>query len=308
MEQAVKTDAWALVEPGARSSARYPLALITGTIFLGAVLVLDVPGVADIRSHRSAYTVLSHLALALIVFGLSPRFRGWVAQAASLPSSRQVQGLAVAIVGPLVVMAVFGVVAPRYAHELLTREWGIVEPLQFVLWLTAAWLAFERARRDVRGGADHHAFRLAGGACILMALEEVDYLGVVSLVARAAGVPNGRIGGQHIGGFHDLVNAVGKVSLLLSLLAVGVVTALVIGWVVSRGLHRVAFREIVSPTTLPLLGTVAFLAIAQLADIDHPALQWLEALSVEEPMELMAVVCVNASLIAKLAPWMKRCS
>ena len=49
-----------------------------------------------------------------------------------------------------------------------------MEPLQFVLWLTAAWLAFERARYSGRGAADDRVFRLGGCACILMALEEVE--------------------------------------------------------------------------------------------------------------------------------------
>jgi hypothetical protein len=82
----------------------------------------------------------------------------------------------------------------------------------------------------------------------------------------------------------------------------------VLAWFVSRGLHRVALRELTAPSALPLLGTVAFLAVAQLADIDHPALSWLDHLGMEEPMELLAVICVNASLLAKLVPWVKRCS
>lgn len=311
MPQAVKTDVWAraaLLEPGARSLPRHRLALIAGLFGLGAVLVLDAPGVADIRQNRSAYTVLSHVTLALIAFGLFPHFRGWIARAASLPARARVLTLAAALGGPLVVIALVDAVAPKYGHELFTREWGLVEPLQFVLWLTAAWLAFERARCGERGGAEYHAFRLAGGACILLALEEVDYLGVVSLVARAAGVPRGRIGGQHIGGLHDVVNAMGKASLLLGLLAIAAVAALVLAWCVSRGLHRVALRELFSPTALPLVGTLAFLAVGELADIDHAALRWLEDLSVEEPMELLAVVCVNASLLEKLRPWVTRCS
>jgi len=295
-------------DPGARSLLYHRLALIAGVLCLAAVLVLNVPGVADVRRYRSPAMVLSHLAMALTAFGLSPRFRGWVMRAAALSSRQRVLCLAGALAGALIVMATVLAVAPKYGHELFTREWGIVEPLQFALWLTAAWLAFERARCDGPGTADYRAFRLAGWACIILAIEEIDYFGVASLFAKAAGVPRGRIGGQYIGGLHDLVNALGKTSLLLGLFSIGVGAALVLVWSMSQGLHRVVVREILSVTALPLLGSVLFMTIAQLADMDHPALGGLLGhVAVvrrlrEEPMELLAVVCVNASLLAKLMP------
>jgi hypothetical protein len=299
-------------EPGTRSLPSYRLALIAGVLCFGTVLVLNLPGVADVRRYRSLASVFSHLALALIAFGLSPRFRGWVKRAAALSSGRQVLYLIYALAGPLLVMITVLAVAPSYGHELFTREWGIVEPLQFVLWLTAAWLAFERARYAGRGTADGRVFRLGAWVCILLAIEEVDYLGIVSLVARVAGVPGGRIGGHHLGGLHDIVNELGKTSLLLGLFSIGLVVVLVLMWCVSRGLHRVVIREMLSPTSWPLVGTVAFMAIAQLADIDHPVLRVLlgDVIVVqklrEEPMELLSVICANASLIAKLTPFLRR--
>lgn len=286
--------------------SRHRLALIAGVVCLGVILVLNVPGVAELRQFRSPASVLSHVAMALIAWGLSPRFPGWVLRVAALSSRERARYLAGALVGPLVVIVAVLTVAPSYGHELFTREWGIVEPLQFVLWLTAAWLAFERARCEPRGSADDRVFRLGAWACILLAIEEVDYLGVVTLIVRLAGVPGGRIGGHHIGGLHDVLNELGKASLVLGVLVIVVVAALVVAWVISRGLHRVAIREILSPTSLPLVGTVAFLALAQLADIDHPGLEALFGQVTvvrklrEEPMELLAVICLNASLLAKL--------
>jgi hypothetical protein len=85
----------------------------------------------------------------------------------------------------------------------------------------------------------------------------------------------------------------------------------VLGWAVSQGLHRVVLREVFAISSLPLVGTVVFLAISQLADIDHPILTALTGQSPlvrrlrEEPMELLATICANASLIAKLAPFLK---
>lgn len=285
---------------------RHRIALIAGVVLLGVVLVLNVPGVAEVRQFRSPATILSHVALTLIAGGLHPRFRGWIVRVAALSSRQRVLSLAVALVGPLAVIAAVLALTPSYGHELFTREWGIVEPLQFVLWLTAAWLAFERARYERRASAEDRVFRLTGWGCLVLASEEVDYFGIATLIARLAGVPQGRIGGQHIGGLHDVVNMLGKTSLLLGLLALGVVAALVVAWAVSRGLHRVAIRELLSSTSLPLIGTVGFLAFAQLADIDHPALSALfgdgpTARKLrEEPMELLAAVCLNASLLAKL--------
>jgi hypothetical protein len=287
-------------------------ALIAGLACLAAVLfVVDVPGLLDVRRNRSAAAVFSHLTMMLIAFGLSPRFPGWVARAAALSPRQRAWGLAAALVGPLLVIFAGLLAFPTYGHEVFTREWGIVEPLQFVGWLTAAWLALERARVRGPGSPDLPAFRMAAAGCILLALEEVDYLGIVTLVARLAGVPGGRISRHHIGGLHDVINDLGKTSLLLGVLALAAVAALVLAWAMSQGLHRVVLREIFSTTSLPLVGTVVFLGISQLADIDHPVLAPLLGQFAivrrmrEEPMELLAVICVNASLIAKLSPFLK---
>ena len=296
----------------ARRFAWQRLARIGGIVGIGAVLVMNIPGVADVRRYRSAAAVLSHLAMSLLGLGLSGHFRRWVERVAALSSRQRVYALVAALVGPMIVIVAGLLVAPRYGHEIFTREWGLVEPTQFVLWLTAAWLASERARVAGRGTAEYRVFRLGALLGILLALEEVDYLGIVTLLARAAGVPDGRIGRHHIGGIHDLINDLGKASLLLGLLALLAVAALVLGWAMSRGLHRVLIRELFSATSWPLVGTVVFLAIAQLADIDHPVLNEFFGQSAlvrrirEEPMELLAVICANASLLAKLAPWMKR--
>jgi hypothetical protein len=282
------------------------LALSIGLVCLAAVLVLNVPGVATLRAHKVPATALSHLALTLIALGLSPRFPRWVERAAALSTRQRLVGLAIALAGPLLVMIVVGLVSQPYGHQLFTREWGIVEPLQFILWLTASWQAFEIARREGRDTADGRTFRLAAWVAVLLALEEIDYLGIVSIIAKAAGAPSGRIGGHHIGGIHDVVNELGKASLVLGAVALALGAALLFAWAVSRGLHRTVVREILSPTALPLVGTVVFMAIGQLADMDHPVLDHLlgdggvlRDLS-EEPMELLAIICVNASLLAKL--------
>ena len=80
-----------------------------------------------------------------------------------------------------------------------------------------------------------------------------------------------------------------------------------LGRAMYQGLHRVVIREVFSTTSLPRVGTVVFLAISQLADVDHPVLasRFGEFALVrrvrEEPMELLAVIRVDASLLAKLS-------
>jgi hypothetical protein len=288
------------------------VSLVAGIVCLGAVLVINLPGVAEVRRFRSPASVLSHLAMSLIALGLSPRFRGWIEGVAALSSRQRVLGLAVALVAPMIVIVTGLTLFPSYGHELFTREWGLCEPLQFVLWLTAAWLSIVRARAAGPGTPDSRAFHLAAFACVLLALEEVDYLGIVMLVARLAGVPGGKFARHHIGGFHDVINDLGKISLLLGLLALVVVAALVLAWALSQGLHRVVLREVFSVTSWPLVGTVVFMALAELADIDHPVMTALFGQFAlvrrlrEEPMELLAVICVNASLLARLVPWFRR--
>jgi len=286
-------------------------ALVGGLALLGVVLVMNIPGVAEVRRYRSAAAVLSHLAMALIALGLSPRFRGWLDRAAALTSGQRLELFAAALVGPLAVIVTGLLLFPSYGHELFTREWGLCEPAQFVLWLTAAWMSIVRVRLAGPGTADSRAFHLAAFAFVLLALEEVDYLGIVRLVARLSGAPDGRINHHHIGGIHDVINDLGKVSLALGLLALVIVAAAVLGWAISQGLHRAVVRELFSVTSLPLVGTVVFLAVSQLADIDHPILTTLFGQSAfvrrlrEEPMELLATICANAALVAKLVPWLK---
>jgi hypothetical protein len=304
--------AWTVpFEAGSQRLTWPRLALIAGIVGVVAVLIMDVPGVADVRRYRSLASVLAHGAVILVALGLCGHFRDWVSWAAALSARRQGLVLTGVLAGLTSAMVAGLLVAPSYGHELFTREWGVVEPLQFVLWLTAAWLALERARMAGRGSADHRGFRLAAAACAVLGLEEVDYLGIVTLLAWMSGVPDGRIAHHHIGGLHDVVNDLGKISLVLGVLALAAIAAAVVAWAISQGLHRVVFRELFSLTALPLVGTVVFLGIAQLADIDHPVLNAFFAQYAvirrlrEEPMELLAVVCVNASLIAKLSPYLK---
>jgi hypothetical protein len=298
--------------PAALGVDAHRLALLGGSVCVAVVMILNVPGITDLRSYKSAATVLSHLAFSLIALGLSPSFPRWVERVAALSIRQRRAWLAVALAGPLVAMVALALLLPRYGHRLLTREWGIVEPLQFVLWLTAAWLAFRIARREVRGTADSRAFLLAAAACILAALEEVDYLGLVSIVLKMTGNSSGRIAGHHIGGLHDVVNELGKTSLVLGAVALALVGVLIFAWALSRGMHRVVLREVLSPTALPLLGTVVFMGIGQLADMDHPVLERLLGRDsplrdlCEEPMELLAIICVNASLLAKLCARLPR--
>jgi hypothetical protein len=289
------------------------LALGAGAAMQLGVVLLNIPdnGLVDLAEHRVPAMIFSHAAAGLLLWGLAPRLRPGIERLRALSATQRLAVVAVAVAVPLGVMAALSVAWPRYAHQLLTREWGLVEPAQFALYLTCAWLAFTTAGLEPPRSREHRLFRLAGWAGVVLALEEIDYLGIVSAVARLVGVPRGRIGGVHVGGLHDVLNLGSHRSAVLPVVVLGLGLAIVLGWAVARGLGPALVREASSATALPLLGTIAFMTVAQLTDIDDrplaPILDRLGARSSaigrlrEEPAELLAVICLTASLALKLA-------
>ena len=249
--------------------------------------------------------------MGLVLLGLAPRCRAWLERLPAVPARSRIVWFAASLAVPLVAMVALRAAAPAYAHQVLTREWGLVEPAQFALYLGAAWLAFARAGRHPRAAPEARFFRLAGWVCVVLALEEIDDLGVVSTTARLLGVPRGRIGGVYVGGLHDLLNLASRYSAVLPAIVAGLAAVATAGWVVARGLGRVLAREAGSATSLPLVGALLFMTLAQLTDIDdRPAAPLTDPVLArtrvvgnlrEEPLELLAVICLDAALALKLA-------
>src|SRR5919106_4831110 len=192
---------------------------IAGTILLAIELILAMPGngLVDLRRHRIPGTVLSHAAVTLIAIALAPMLPRALARLAALRPATALAWLAVSLTAPIGVIALVTAVAPRYARELFTREWGLVEPAQFVLYLLAArvfWL--------VRPPAPWTARAMRAGAIVALglALEEIDYLGLLRHVMPL-------VEGHRVGGLHDVLNALAGPA-LLAVLGIAALLALTI--------------------------------------------------------------------------------
>jgi hypothetical protein len=248
----------------------------------------------------------------LLVWGLLPEVRRELRRvAASLAGARRRRIIAY-VVGPAAVITGISVAAPRYAHELLTREWGLLEPLQFAVYVLIAVLCLDIARLTAPGDAAGPLYRAATWVALALAAEELDYLGIFSLVAEAFGATGGRVRGQYIGALHDLANVAARHVGALTL--GGMIVALAaLAWLVA-GRYRAAIRsELASRSSMPLVLAAILMTLAQLTDIDDRALGDARAAGglrfvnlLEEPMELVAQLCLLAYLTVKYAERSRR--
>ncbi|HXG03830.1 MAG TPA: hypothetical protein VNO23_10515, partial [Candidatus Binatia bacterium] len=178
-----------------------PVGLLAVTGHLVSLASGDGP--VDWSRHQTLGIVVSHTAVGLLGLGLARPAWAWLRRRAARPEDLgpRVWALLAAAAAAQVLLIT---VAPGYARPVITREWGLVEPLQFTMYLGTAALALAHARRRT---GDARIVHLAAGAwALVMALEEIDYLGLLSGAASLAGAPRGRLGGRHLGGFHDLLN------------------------------------------------------------------------------------------------------
>jgi hypothetical protein len=249
--------------------------------------------------------LLSHCGMMLLGLGACPALSRGLLADATIGSRHLAARLVVVVLAVAASMLLLGAVWPDYGHQLLTREWGIVEPLQFVNYLIAAILCFAVAQRSPQGTARLRLYRLGGGLAIVFALEEIDYVGLLSRMVRLAGVEGGRIGRSYFGGFHDLFNVAaehGVTWVALLVLAVGMPAALY--WI-SAG-RIAAVREILSRRVVPGLVGVAFMTVAQSKDVHGlDFVGWFESRQLndflEEPLELLAILCLNVTFALELA-------
>jgi hypothetical protein len=287
------------------SSRRRRAALVAGSLLTAVVLLFNIPGnpLLELRDHRVAGMLLGHAGVVLVAIGLAPALTRRLPAAAAMDSRRLAVLLGAGVVALGGVLAALAAAWPDYGHQILTREWGIVEPLQFTLYLVAARLCFAVARRSAARLASMRVYRLGGWAFRIFALEEIDYLGVPSSLARLAGVEGSRVGETYVGALHDAFNVAAQYGFIWIPLAVIGLAAVAAFWWVSGG--RVdTVREMLSWRLLPALAGVSLLGVAQAKDVHDEAFgsgrsRLLDHL-LEEPLELLAILAFNMTLVLEL--------
>jgi hypothetical protein len=280
-------------------------ALVAGCVLTFVLLLFNIPGnpILELRDHRVAGMVLGHSGVVLLAIGLAPALSRRLPAAVAMKTPRLVMRLGIAVAAVAVVIIAVALAWPSYAHQLLTREWGVVEPLQFTLYLVAARLCFGMAQRSAGGLSSGRLYRLGGWIFRLFALEEVDYLGVPSSVARLAGVEGSRVGQSYVGALHDTLNVAAQYGFIWILLLVLVLAAVGALWWISGG-RLATVRDLLSWRALPAAGGVGLMALAQAKDVHDAHFSWARSRLLndllEEPLELVAILALNVTLVLEL--------
>ncbi|HET7874745.1 MAG TPA: hypothetical protein VFN71_04400 [Methylomirabilota bacterium] len=280
---------------------RYQTAfLVLGGLDLAVVGILDMPGnpLLDLNAYpnRTIGAVAANGGGILLALGLLPRIAGWLDAVTRWPARRRGWTLAG---GALAAFAALGLVAlawPEYARAL-TREWGLMEAAQVLLYAVSARIAFVHAGLLRTQGEPHRPFLMVGAACVLLVLEELDYLAPI-------GVPLAQLLGVHVhlGALHDLLKLAKHVPAVwagLAALAGLVVAALWRGGFLTARFIR---AEALDRTSLPLYAAVIAQALAQALDVDKGVLTPLSPYfryPLEEPMELASAICLCLGLTLK---------
>ncbi|MEX2223242.1 MAG: hypothetical protein WEG40_15735 [Candidatus Rokuibacteriota bacterium] len=271
-----------------------------GLLTLIAVALLTMPGnpVLDLnnRRYREPATILAHVGALLFLFGLLPSAPRGLAAIAALSPARRLTLLGAVTVAPLAVLGLIALGWPAYARAL-TREWGLVEPADATLYLIAAWVAWRHAALLGPRAPDHRAYRFVAFGCGVLALEEMDWLGILSPLIGRVGASN-----VYLGSSHDLLKVAWHYHWVAIPLAISVLLVLATVWY--RGYLTVGFvrREILDPTTLPLYGALVAQAVAQILDVEdsllsarHPFFRY----PLEEPFELLSELLLVSGLVLK---------
>ncbi len=288
----------AAVEAGGRRFERWALGL--GLVILIAVTLATIPGnpVLDLnnRQYREPGTIVAHVGALLLLVGLLPSAPAALAAVAALSPARRRALLGAGTVAPLAVLGLLSLGWPAYARAL-TREWGLVEPAEATLYLVAAWIAWRHAVLLGARAPDHRCYRFVAVFCGLLALEEMDWLGLLAPVIGRVGAAN-----TYLGSTHDLLKVAWHYHWFAIPLAASVL--LVLGLVWYRGYLTVGFvrRELFDPTTLPLYGALLAQVLGQALDVDdtllsarHPFFRY----PLEEPLELLSELLLVSGLVLK---------
>jgi hypothetical protein len=277
-------------------------ALALGVALVPLVILFAVPGngVFETNAHQQVGTVLSHVAVFTLLWGAFPSLRRVVPRLDALSGPALGGVLAGVVVLTVVPIVALGVIAPHATHQVVTREWGIVEPMQAAGYAIA--LALCRAIRAELAARDPARDVFGAGAIVMgvFLLEEIDYLGLLTVLVQALGAPDGRLGRKHIGGLHDILDA-GTQMWGLAVIALLVGLALVAVWMLLGRYRATIVREVASRTAVPLAVYAVTFLLAETIDFDDQLVASLPAVKIlEEPMELAAILCLNVALVLRL--------
>jgi hypothetical protein len=289
--------------------------LTMGIVLTTCVVIFNIPGVSFVRprDHRIVAIIFAHVAVGLVALGLVPALPGLISRFAGISTGAQWRYILVAILMAFAAMALL-IPWPAVADGFLRREWGIVEPAQFALYSLCAWICFRHAKYlTVAADPRHRVFRVAGWGMVVVALEEVDYLGAVNALLRLTGaLDRGRVGSVYVGSAHDVIALVAVTPWLWPVALAALVLTLVAVWHVGALSLAAVWPELVQATSWPLAGATACMVIAQWADVEARALaeatglQRGRILLVEEPMELLAAMLVSGALLLKVSRDLRR--
>jgi hypothetical protein len=286
---------------GARGVRRFaPWALGLGLGILVAVILLTMPGnpILDLnhRQYRELGTIVSHAGMLLLLAGVLPHGPAGLAAVRAWPPARRGRVLAAAIVAPLAGLGLIWLAWPAYGRAL-TREWGLVEPAEAGLFLISAWIAGKHAALLGPRAADYRPYRFVSLFCVMLAMEDMDWFGVLGPVIGRVGAAN-----VYVGSSHDLLKVAWHYHWFAVPLALAGLLGLGLIWY--RGYLTVGFvrREMFEPTTLLLYAAFAAQVLAQALDVDdtllsarHPIFRY----PLEEPCELLANLLLASGLLLK---------
>lgn len=210
--------------------AHRPAALGGALFALHVALLLALPPIPPIHNGFSVPSyLLAYVAVILVVVGIGRGGPAAVEERAGRIGTAGWRVLALAVVLAIVAAALLLRELAPGTYFRFWREEGVFEPLTFLAYLGGGILLWRTAGRLAGRG---RPWRLAAAGFGLLALEEIDYLGIF-------GGMIGRIGGEYAGSLHDILRL--AVLGLVGGLAWGILAAIALG--VGLALWRTGYLD-----------------------------------------------------------------
>jgi len=280
----------ALRKLAARVDRNQRLLLVAGLVGLAALMIFSVPGnpVFDVnqRRHHLVGMLLSHASVVALLAGCYPSRAGLLHRARRWSPAVWLGLAGLACTAILVAWLALFHAWPVYANSL-ARESGPLEPQQAALYVVASWLAWQCARRRAQRSEEERFFRVTSAFCAWLALEEIEYFGVVVVLL------GDKIHGVWVRAAHDLIAVGVRVPAVLgALVCLAVVLPVAAMWYIGPSS---VLRQATSLAALPAGLAAVAMVLAQVLDQDSTAL----AIRLEEPLELVGALLLVGALVLK---------